>query len=282
MQNTDIKLRLASYYGGMTVLMVLMLISVIVFVDEAPDQPPSYAQAAVIKTKSKTGKTLETIKLLLRLFGGLLKNLQFLITTWAISTALAVIRYHITLLSSILHATFDNDISLNVKAGYALMGMSFAATLGGFIVGPIIRKHKNYKAMALLGLGGSFLSCLPMIAGILSKSLIAVEVGVVLQGLFCGFANPALYELLREVTYPKPAMQVTALTEGVTTLIVFSWLTSGRALLTNTKVVYAAGFPAVVLFFSGVFIACKKMKLHRQEAEDKGERRQLLGSDSEE
>ena len=272
--------RLMWIFIAMTLTAIILTLMVILFVVDEPPLPPSESRAKAIREKEKKGNMeQQSFRDALQQYKTTIKELfvdPYFICVWIVfGVANPVLRNNSVLLSSVLHSAFRNDKFLNKKAGFVLMGGWIGYTIGGFIAGPLITKTKQYRYMVLFSVGFECLSALIVMIGMKIRELIAVYVGVVTTGLFLGMANTSLFEIVLEVTYPKPPMLVTMVNiigMGICRLL---YPIIGRYLLMDVGATASCAFPFGILLAATIVMLIVKTPTKRLDAE-LGETKTLL------
>ena len=285
MSDDEIGFRLMWIFISMTLIAVLLTIGVIFFVVDAPPLPPSESRAKAIREKEKTGNLEQQgFSDALVQYKKIIKELfvdPYFICVWIVfGVANPVLRNNSVLLSSVLHTAFADDGSLNKKAGFVLMGGWVGYTVGGFIAGPLITKTKKYRYMVLFSVGLECVAAGVVMVGMKVRALIAVYTGVVSTGLFLGMANTSLFEIVLEVTYPKPPMLVTMVNiigMGICRLL---YPIIGRYLLMYVGATASCAFPFGLLLAATIVMAIIKTPTKRLDAET-SEKKPLLPNDNE-
>ena len=282
MSDEEIGYRLMWIFISMTLIAVVLTIMVVLFVVDEPPLPPSESRAKAIREKKKKGSLeQQSFRDALKQYKEIIKELfvdPYFICVWIVfGVANPVLRNNSVLLSSVLHSAFADDGSLNKKAGFVLMGGWIGYTVGGFIAGPLITKTKKYQMIVLFSVGFECLSTLVVMVGMKIRELICVYVGVVTTGLFLGMANTSLFEIVLEVTYPKPPMLVTMVNiigMGICRLI---YPIIGRYLLMDVGATASCAFPFAILLAATIVMAIIRTPTKRLDAE-MNETRKLLDS----
>ena len=272
MADDEIGFRLMWIFITMTAIAVLLTLGAIFFVVDAPPLPPSESRAKAIREKKKAGNLeQQSFREALTQYKGIIKELfvdPYFICIWIVfGVANPVLRNNSVLLSSVLHSAFSEDKFLNKKAGYVLMGGWIGYTIGGFIAGPLITKTKKYRYMVLFSVGFECLAAMVVMIGMKIRELLAVYVGVVSTGLFLGMANTSLFEIVLEVTYPKPPMLVTMINiigMGICRLI---YPIIGRYLLMYVGATASCAFPFAMLLAATIVMMIVKTPTKRLDAE---------------
>ena len=180
----------------------------------------------------------------------------YFIAIWFMFGAInPVLRNNSVLLTSLMQNTFKKTLYLDSEAGFALMGGWITYTVGGFIAGPLITATRKYKSVLLTSVSMECVSCLIIMVGVYLKNLIVLYIGVFSQGLFLGMANTSLFEIVAEVTYPRPTMLVTMANivgMGIFRLI---YPIIGRALLSTQGAFASTCFPFAMTLASSLIIA---------------------------
>ena len=267
----EITSRMFYLFISVTAVSLIMFINTVLFVEKNPDQPPSEAQAkALIKQNDEANKCTgftDSFKLCWATIKELFQNPHFVVGCFVFGAVNPVLRNNSILLSSILQSSFQmTSADSNSQSGYVMMGGWMTYTLGGFIAGPIISKTRAYKSVVLFSVFFECLSCMTVMLGAFFLSLPMIFTGVLAQGLFLGMANTSVFELLVEVTYPKPLMLVATLNITGVGIFRLMYPLVGRVLLTYVSATASTAFPFALTLISSIMIAVINPPYRRHEA----------------
>jgi len=282
--------RMFYLFIAITALSLVLFISTVLFVKEGPEHPPSKAQAkALIKQNEEASKSagfVDSLKLYWVTIKDLFHNPYFVAIWFVFGAVNPVLRNNSVLLSSLLNSSFSqlSSADLNSQAGYVLMGGWITYTIGGFIAGPIISKSHAYKSVVLFSVFFECVACMTIMLGVYYLNLGVIYTGIVAQGLFLGMANTSLFEILVEVTYPKPTMLVTMVNIIGMGIFRLMYPLVGRVLLTYVSAVASTAFPFALTLLSSIIIAVMNppYKRHQANLSSEGESAKLLVSEEKE
>ncbi|XP_078485926.1 choline/ethanolamine transporter FLVCR2-like [Ciona intestinalis] len=268
MRNQKIGFRLTILFITLTVISLLLTIAAVIVLKDEPPLPPSIAQAKAkqIRQKDEINRDrslIGTLKEYRQTMKELFTNVNFVAVWFAFGAVYPVMRNNSVLLSSILTETFSQYNTMNEKAGFVLMGGWITYTVGGFIAGPIITKTKKYKQMVFYSILLECLSCAVILIGVRHRILYSVYAGIVLLGLFLGVANTALFELLVEVTYPKPTMLVTMVNISGFGFFRLVYPIIGRLMLKYLGPVASTAFPVGMTALATIAVGVIRPTYHR-------------------
>ncbi|CAK8686092.1 unnamed protein product [Clavelina lepadiformis] len=281
-----IAFRLMWTFVAVTSIAAVITLASVFFVKDAPALPPSEARAQAISAKENQGNMqTDDLKTTLKQYAAVVKQLYkdpYFVAVWFVFGAVnPVLRNDSVLLSSVLHSTFKNIPDLDKKSGYVLMGGWIAYTVGGFIAGPIITKTKKYRPVVLISVGLECAATLVVMLGIKYRVLDCVYAGVVTTGLFLGMANTSLFELLVEVTYPKPTMLVTMVNIVGMGFFRLIYPIIGRVMLARVGPTASCAFPFALTLLSTIILVIIRPQYKRQMAQESELRRLLEPEESE-
>ena len=277
--------RLLWIFVSVTGFSVLLCVLALLVVKDEPPLPPSESRALVIENKKSSDEKEKSFMEALQEYKTVIKDLflnPHFVAIWFVFGAVnPVLRNNSVLLSSVLQSAFADEPRLNAKAGLVLMGGWVAYTVGGFIAGPLITKTRKYKHIVLMSVGLECTSTFIVMLGMKFRQLVCIYVGVVSTGLSLGMVNTSLFELILEVTYPKPPMLVTMI--NIIGMGVFRLLYPivGRVMLTNLGPTASTTFPFALLLIATIIIAIIKPQYKRTQADLMGENAALLNNENE-
>ncbi|XP_078485999.1 choline/ethanolamine transporter FLVCR2 [Ciona intestinalis] len=279
MPNQEIGFRLTILFLVFTIISLVLTFAIFAAVKDEPPIPPSQAQAKAKQMRSERNQD-KSFSAALKEYKQVIKELftnKYFVAVWfAFGAANPVLRNNSVLLSSILLTTFSKYTWLNQKAGLVLMGGWLTYTVGGFIAGPIITKTHKYKEVVFYSILFECLSCVVILIGIRLRILECVYAGVVILGLFLGIANTSLFELLVEVTYPKPTMLVTMVNiigMGIFRLI---YPIIGRVMLSTIGPSASTAFPVAMTALAAIVIGIIQPTYYRHDSYKLQEEEPLL------
>ena len=278
-----IGMRLMWIFLTITLVSVALCVIAVAFVLDEPPLPPSESRALAIEKKKAKNKVenqsfIDAIKEYRSVILNLFLDPHFVCVWFVFGVVNPVLRNNSVLLSSVLESAFADVPKVNAKAGLVLMGGWVAYTCGAFVAGPLITKTKMFKHVVLFSVGFECAATIIVMVGMKTRQLNCIYVGVVATGLSLGMANTSLFELILEITYPKPPMLVTMVNiigMGVFRLI---YPIIGRAMLTNLGPTASTIFPVVLLSIATIILVIIKPRYKRTLA-DSGECQALVTDD---
>ena len=266
----EIGVHLTSIFIPLSLISIVLWVAVLLFVIDQPPLPPSESRALALRQKKLSVNVdlgfLDAWIQYKEVVRQLFSDWNYAAVWFVFGAATPVLRSNSLHLLPILASDFVDDTNLNIKAGMMLMGGWLAYTVGGFIVGPVLTKLRQFKAVVLFSVTSECLFSIIVMLGMKFQNLTCVYVGVIATGFCIGMASTALFELIMEVTYPKPPMSVTIL--NIVCLGVFRLVypIAGHSLLTNYGATASTSLPVAFLLLTIIVLIVIKPPYQRTKA----------------
>ncbi|XP_078489391.1 choline/ethanolamine transporter flvcr2b-like [Ciona intestinalis] len=276
--NDVIIFRLTMLFVPFLVLSVILFLVTYTFISESPPLPPSVAQMKK-KNANANKERLQFIESLKQNCTSTLKDLllnkSFNVFAVVAAFIAPLLRSITILLSSMLHREFPSASGLNLVSGNLLLIAWILYTVAALLTGLIITKCKKYRAIAVVGAFTECVTGILIFTGMWTKLKFLIYAGVILLGIGAGITDSSFFELLVEITYPKPLFLVTSLYMVLIGSARFIYPVVDRALLKYGAPASTAPH-AILMSIAFILLVSVPMHFKRLEADTSSESTPLI------
>ena len=250
---------------------LLVLLYLICFVPEKPDQAPSYAQYLKRSENTFVNQTKTNVineKDFLKGTKALLTDKVFVLCSVSSGIMFTVIDTEMLIMQQVMHENFlQSKMSPDLLAGLVIVCFNVGSIIGNPMSGKLLDRFKQYYMQSCLGaacyvfftIGASLTVCYSFIA--------MVFLFYFLIGFFSRISMISLIDSVMQHTYPRDVVFVSALMAFLQTACTPILIVISRQIF---KHFYSAGvlsFFCFVKFIAFSFAVLGKPKLHRLNAE---------------